>query len=157
MFLQCLLACCLEIVIYSYKNEDKTFPWILSALNIEAYYFYKVIEITVKVEEQLSRDVVKHLNCIEEKILESLAWQKSSPLWQAIESTQGGVPCCEEVSLPGSADSGDSNIPGHPGLRRIALDRGAHYDVPQSPISSASERLVYPTLPYLIICTSTYY
>lgn len=128
-------------MIYSYKNEDRTFPWILSALNIEAYYFYKVIEITVKVEEQLSRDVVKHLNCIEEKILESLAWKKNSPLWQAIESTEGGIPSCEEVSLPGFADTIDQNIPGHPGLRRIALDRGAHYDV-QSPISSASERFV---------------
>ncbi|XP_033213411.1 retinoblastoma-like protein 1 isoform X2 [Belonocnema kinseyi] len=144
VFIQCLLACCLEIVIYSYKNEDKTFPWILNSLNIEAYYFYKVIEITVKVEEQLSRDVVKHLNCIEEKILESLAWKKSSPLWQAIESTQGGVPSCEEVSLPGSTDSVESNIPGHPHLRRIALDRGAHYDVLQSPISSASERFQSP-------------
>ncbi|XP_043476040.1 retinoblastoma-like protein 1 isoform X2 [Leptopilina heterotoma] len=143
VFVQCLFACCLEIVIYSYKNEDRTFPWILSALNIEAYYFYKVIEITVKVEEQLSRDVVKHLNCIEEKILESLAWKKNSPLWLAIESTEGGVPSCEDVSLPGFADSIEQNIPGHPGLRRIALDRGTHYDI-QSPISSASERFQSP-------------
>ena len=127
-------------MIYSYKNEDRTFPWILNALNLEAYYFYKVIEVTVKVEDQLSRDVVKHLNCIEEKILESLTWKKNSPLWQAIESAEGGVPSCEEVSLPGSADSIEPNMSGHPVLRRIALDRGVHHDVPQSPISSASER-----------------
>ncbi|KAK9296590.1 hypothetical protein QLX08_009432 [Tetragonisca angustula] len=144
IFIQCLFACCLEIVIYSYKSNDKIFPWILNALNLDAYYFYKVIEIIVRAEEQLSRDVVKHLNQIEEKILESLAWQSDSPLWSAIQSTSEGVPSCEEVSLPGMLETVDPNIPGQPVLRRIALDRGTHHDVQQSPISSASERFQSP-------------
>ena len=38
----------------------------------------------------------------------------------------------------------DPNIPGQPVLRRIALDRGTHHDVQQSPISSASERFQSP-------------
>ncbi|XP_026672713.1 retinoblastoma-like protein 1 isoform X2 [Ceratina calcarata] len=144
IFIQCLFACCLEIVIYSYKSNDKVFPWILNALNLAAYHFYKVIEIIVRAEDQLSRDVVKHLNQIEEKILESLAWQSDSPLWAAIESTSRGVPSCEEVSLPGMLDTVDPNVPGQPVLRRIALDRGTHHDVQQSPISSASERFQSP-------------
>ncbi|XP_076162239.1 retinoblastoma-like protein 1 isoform X2 [Ptiloglossa arizonensis] len=144
VFIQCLFACCLEIVIYSYKSNDKVFPWILNALNLDAYYFYKVIEIIVRAEDQLSRDVVKHLNQIEEKILESLAWQSDSPLWGAIQSTSEGVPSCEEVSLPGTLETVDPNIPGQPVLRRIALDRGTHHDVQQSPISSASERFQSP-------------
>ncbi|XP_006624953.1 retinoblastoma-like protein 1 isoform X4 [Apis laboriosa] len=144
IFIQCLFACCLEIVIYSYKSNDKIFPWILNALNLDAYYFYKVIEIIVRAEDQLSRDVVKHLNQIEEKILESLAWQSDSPLWNAIQSTPEGVPSCEEVSLPGMLETVDPNIPGQPVLRRIALDRGTHHDVQQSPISSASERFQSP-------------
>ncbi|XP_043596327.1 retinoblastoma-like protein 1 isoform X1 [Bombus pyrosoma] len=144
IFIQCLFACCLEIVIYSYKSNDKIFPWILNALNLDAYYFYKVIEIIVRAENQLSRDVVKHLNQIEEKILESLAWQSDSPLWGAIQSTPEGVPSCEEVSLPGMLETVDPNIPGQPVLRRIALDRGTHHDVQQSPISSASERFQSP-------------
>ncbi|XP_031826852.1 retinoblastoma-like protein 1 isoform X2 [Nomia melanderi] len=144
VFIQCLFACCLEIVIYSYKSNDKVFPWILNALNLDAYYFYKVIEIIVRAEDQLSRDVVKHLNQIEEKILESLAWQSDSPLWGAIQSTPEGVPSCEEVSLPGTLETVDPNIPGQPVLRRIALDRGTHHDVQQSPISSASERFQSP-------------
>ncbi|XP_076278998.1 retinoblastoma-like protein 1 isoform X1 [Lasioglossum baleicum] len=144
VFIQCLFACCLEIVIYSYKSNDKVFPWILNALNLDAYYFYKVIEIIVRAEDQLSRDVVKHLNQIEEKILESLAWQSDSPLWAAIQSTPEGVPSCEEVSLPGTLETVDPNIPGQPALRRIALDRGTHHDVQQSPISSASERFQSP-------------
>ncbi|XP_050587577.1 retinoblastoma-like protein 1 isoform X4 [Bombus affinis] len=144
IFIQCLFACCLEIVIYSYKSNDKIFPWILNALSLDAYYFYKVIEIIVRAENQLSRDVVKHLNQIEEKILESLAWQSDSPLWGAIQSTPEGVPSCEEVSLPGMLETVDPNIPGQPVLRRIALDRGTHHDVQQSPISSASERFQSP-------------
>lgn len=141
VFIQCLFACCLEIVIYSYKSNDKVFPWILKALNLDAYYFYKVIEIIVRAEDQLSRDVVKHLNQIEEKILESLAWQSDSPLWQTIESLSDGVPSCEEVALPGTLETTDPNTPGQPVLRRIALDRErTHHDVQQSPISSASER-----------------
>lgn len=144
MFLQCLFACCLEIVIWSYKNNDRTFPWILNALKVEPFHFYKVIEVIVRAE-QLARDVVKHLNDIEEKILESEAWKSNSPLWQAIENTPGGVPSCEEVSLPGTLDLMDPNTPGQPALRRIALDRGTtHHDVSQSPISSASERFQSP-------------
>ncbi|XP_012540035.1 retinoblastoma-like protein 1 isoform X4 [Monomorium pharaonis] len=144
IFIQSLYACCLEIVIYSYKSNDKIFPWILKALNLDAYYFYKVIEIIVRAEDQLSRDVVKHLNHIEEKILESLAWQSDSPLWQTIESLPDGVPSCEEVSLPGTLETADPNAPGQPVLRRIALDRDRTHDVPQSPISSASERFQSP-------------
>ncbi|XP_063972446.1 retinoblastoma-like protein 1 isoform X2 [Diachasmimorpha longicaudata] len=144
VFLQCLFACCLEIVIWSYKNKDRTFPWILNALNVEPYNFYKVIEVIVRAE-QLARDVVKHLNDIEEKILESQAWKSNSPLWQAIGNTPGGVPSCEEVSLPGTLDSVDPNTPGQPVLRRLALDRGTtHHDVHQSPISTASERFQSP-------------
>ncbi|KAG7207865.1 hypothetical protein KM043_009463 [Ampulex compressa] len=144
IFIQCLFACCLEIVIYSYKSNDKVFPWILHALNLEAYYFYKVIEIIVRAEDELSRDVVKHLNEIEEKILESLAWRSDSPLWPVIQSTPEGVPSCEEASLPGTLETIDPNTPGQPVLRRIALDRGTHHDVQQSPISSASERFQSP-------------
>lgn len=142
-FIRCLFACCLEIVIYSYKSNDKVFPWILKALDLEAYYFYKVIEIIVRAEEQLPRDVVKHLSQIEERILEALAWQKNSPLWQAIESTIGEVPSCEDVSLPGTLETVDPNTAGQPVLRRIALDRGHHHDIQQSPISSASERYLF--------------
>ena len=124
---------------YSYQNEEKKFPWILNALNLEAYNFYKVIELIVRVAyEKLSRDTVKHLNRVEERILESMAWQRDSPLWPAMENMTDNVPSCEEVSLPGTLESLDT--PGKPALRKIALDRGALLDVQQSPISSASER-----------------
>ena len=74
---------CLEIVIFSY-NSQRTFPWILETFQLEAYQFYKVIEIIIRNEHGLARDVVKHLQRIEEQILESRAWGSNSSVWEAI-------------------------------------------------------------------------
>lgn len=88
----------------------------------------------------MTRNTVKYLNTVEESILESMAWKRDSPLWSAIENMNESVPSYEEVSLPGTLDAMDRNTPGKPQLRKLALDRGAHHDVQQSPISSVSER-----------------
>lgn len=41
--------------------------------------------------------MVKHLNSIEEQILESLAWTRDSALWTALQASENRVPTCEEV------------------------------------------------------------
>lgn len=41
--------------------------------------------------------MVKHLNSIEEQILESLAWTRDSALWTALQASGNRVPTCEEV------------------------------------------------------------
>lgn len=41
--------------------------------------------------------MVKHLNSIEEQILESLAWTQDSALWSALQASENKVPTCEEV------------------------------------------------------------
>lgn len=56
-----------------------------------------MIEILIRAEDGLSREVVKHLNHIEEQILESLAWKMESPLWDKIKENENKVPTCEEV------------------------------------------------------------
>jgi len=56
-----LFACSMEIVLFSY-NSNRRFPWILEIFNLPGYNFFKVIEIVVRTEESLSRDVVKHLS-----------------------------------------------------------------------------------------------
>ena len=66
------------------------------------YFSPQVIEVIIRTEDGLPRDVVKHLQRIEEQILESRAWASTSPLWEAIAKDPSGVPSCEEVSLPGS-------------------------------------------------------
>lgn len=61
LFYQCVFACCLEIVLFSYGSPNK-FPWILNTLEIQAFHFVKVIELVVRSRDQLSRDMIKHLN-----------------------------------------------------------------------------------------------
>lgn len=51
----------------------------------------------IRAEDGLCREVVKHLNHIEEQILESLAWKVESPLWDKIKENENKVPTCEEV------------------------------------------------------------
>lgn len=52
----------------------------------------------IRSEEGLSRDMVKHLNLIEEQVLESRAWTSDSALWSALQAAGNKVPKVEEVS-----------------------------------------------------------
>ncbi len=58
----------------------------------------QVIEVMIRHEEGLARDVVKHLQRIEEQILECRAWAASSPLWDAIRSANAPTPAVHTVS-----------------------------------------------------------
>lgn len=62
----------------------------------------QVIEVLVRSEQSLFREAVKHLNQVEEQVLESLAWTRDSPLWHSLQSAK--VPSCQEVcdTRPGS-------------------------------------------------------
>eukprot|EP00057_Strongylocentrotus_purpuratus_P006729 XP_011661203.1 PREDICTED: retinoblastoma-like protein 1 [Strongylocentrotus purpuratus] len=105
LFHRSLFACCLEVVIFAY-NSQRTFPWILEAFEIPAFHFYKVIELILRAEEGLSRDIVKHLNFIEEAILQDYAWRSDSPLWDLLQESNQGVPTCEDATIPGQTDGG---------------------------------------------------
>ncbi|XP_005105374.2 retinoblastoma-like protein 2 isoform X2 [Aplysia californica] len=146
-FHRSLFACCLEIVIFSY-NSQRTFPWIVDIFELSPYHFYKVIEIIIRAEKGLSRDVVKHLNHIEESILESYAWKSDSPLWEALR--EQSVPNCEEV-MPGThMDSKGAPTTGsssgfpfharHPRLRSLVGDIKAA-------IQKSSEQVTSPVAP----------
>ncbi|OXB57336.1 hypothetical protein ASZ78_011756 [Callipepla squamata] len=113
VFHRSLMACCLEIVLFAYSSP-RTFPWIIEVLDLRPFYFYKVIEVLIRSEEGLSRDMVKHLNSIEEQILESLAWTRDSALWSALQASENRVPTCEEVIFPNNfeASNGGSGL-GH--------------------------------------------
>ncbi|CAG7834073.1 unnamed protein product [Allacma fusca] len=104
-----LLACSLEIVLFSY-NSQRRFPWILETFKLPGYHFYKVVEVIIRAEENLCRDVVKHLSQVEEKVLEELAWKIDSPFWVALAKKNEAIPSCEEVLLPSQIEKmgGDS-------------------------------------------------
>lgn len=143
-----LLACCVEVVLFAYSSQ-RTFPWILEIFQIPPFYFYKVIEVFIRSEEGLSRDMVKHLNSIEEQVLESRAWTRDSALWNALSDANNKVPTVEEVNFPSNFDTGNNaggptHLPLvalspiiHPRIRevRTGLGSSARKDVPQSPIS----------------------
>ncbi|KAM4891555.1 retinoblastoma-like protein 1 [Sylvia borin] len=158
LFHRSLLACCLEIVLFAYSSP-RTFPWIIEVLDLRPFYFYKVIEVLIRSEEGLSRDMVKHLNSIEEQILESLAWTRNSALWSALEASENKVPTCEEVIFPSNFEasnggSGFGHLPMmplspiiHPRVKEVRTDLGGTLRrdmLPLSPIS-VHERYSSPT------------
>lgn len=157
IFHRSLMACCLEIVLFAYSSP-RTFPWIIEILDLQPFYFYKVIEVVIRSEEGLSRDMVKHLNSIEEQILESLAWSHNSVLWEALSASANKVPTCEEVIFPNNFETGNGgNIQGHlpmmpmspiihPRVKEVRTDSGSlRRDMqPLSPIS-VHERYSSPT------------
>uniref|UniRef100_A0A8C9W9M4 Retinoblastoma-like 1 (p107) n=1 Tax=Scleropages formosus TaxID=113540 RepID=A0A8C9W9M4_SCLFO len=126
IFHRSLLACCLEVVLFAYSSQH-TFPWIIDIFKLPPFYFYKVIEVFIRSEEGLSRDMVKHLNSIEEQVLECRAWSHDSALWEALEAAHNKVPTVEEVR--GTAVSPIV----HPRLREVRTGLGGN--VPPSPIS----------------------
>ncbi|PKU36044.1 retinoblastoma-associated hypothetical protein [Limosa lapponica baueri] len=84
-----LLACAVEVVMATYGRNasqsdgtsaetDLSFPWILSVFDLKAFDFYKVIESFIKAEPSLTREMIKHLERCEHRIMESLAWQSRS-------------------------------------------------------------------------------
>ncbi|CAI9540086.1 unnamed protein product [Staurois parvus] len=111
IFHQSLAACCLEIVLFAYSSP-RIFPWTIEVLCISPFYFYKVIEVFIRSEDGLSRDMVKHLNTIEEQILESRAWTSDSNLWELLQAAQS-VPTCEEVIIPSNFETGNEAGLGH--------------------------------------------
>ncbi|XP_059185663.1 retinoblastoma-like protein 1 [Centropristis striata] len=146
-----LMACCLEVVLFSYSSQ-RTFPWIINIFKLAPFYFFKVIEVFIRSEEGLSRDMVKHLNLIEEQVLESTAWTADSALWSALQAAGNKVPTVEEVNFSSSLDTGPGSVSTHgaqthlplvalspiihPRIREFRSGLGsARKDVPSSPLS----------------------
>uniref|UniRef100_A0A8C1Y4U1 Retinoblastoma-like 1 (p107) n=1 Tax=Cyprinus carpio TaxID=7962 RepID=A0A8C1Y4U1_CYPCA len=154
-----LLACCLEVVLFAYSSQ-RTFPWILEIFQIPPFYFYKVIEVFIRSEEGLSRDMVKHLNSIEEQVLESKAWTKDSALWTALSNANNKVPTVEEVNFPSNFDTGHSaggptHLPLvalspiiHPRIREVRTGLGSSspislHDRYSSPAAGSAKRRLF--------------
>ncbi|KAJ8925433.1 hypothetical protein NQ315_009266 [Exocentrus adspersus] len=152
LFYQSMFTCCLEIVIFSYSSSKK-FPWILDALDMEPIHFVKVIELIVRSKDQHSRDLIKHLNKIEETVLESLVWKSSSQIWDIIAISEQSMPKFEDTALPGHLLYNEQNS-----NRRIQ-NSDSNTDTPspgpsatdcfQSPVTAHStnvSRQLFPTM-----------
>lgn len=97
-FITSLWVCCLEIVLFSYSSA-REFPWSVEVAGISPLAFYKIIEPVIRSDGDLSREILKHLSKIEERVLEELAWEKTSPLWKSLTDSNS-MPSYDEVMLP---------------------------------------------------------
>ncbi|ELK15382.1 Retinoblastoma-like protein 2, partial [Pteropus alecto] len=117
-----------------------------------------VIEVFIRAEDGLCREVVKHLNEIEEQILDHLAWKPESPLWDRIRDNENRVPTCEEVMPAQSLERTDEIcIAGSPltprrvsevradtgGLGRSITSPTTLYDRYSSPTASCTRRRLF--------------
>ncbi|XP_027226820.2 retinoblastoma-like protein 1 [Penaeus vannamei] len=154
LFHRTLFTCCLEIVLKSY-NDPRRFPWSLQVGNVDPYYFIRIIEPVIRSEKQsdnqLSRELVKHLKGIEEQILDSLAWKAESPLWQIIQNGQV-IPSCQDVNFadqletemnPATPSINVSSTLMSPALK-LVNDKATPSSVQLSPLSTISERFQSP-------------
>lgn len=79
-----MLACSSELVLTAHKTVTLMFPAVLEKTGITAFDLSKVIESYVRHEESLPRELKRHLNSLEERLLESMAWEKGSSMYNSL-------------------------------------------------------------------------
>ncbi|KFD58617.1 hypothetical protein M514_00310 [Trichuris suis] len=96
-FVRSLYGNCIEVVHFSY-NPTRLFPWVLDhVVKLGAFNYFKIIEIIIKIEPEFSREMIKQLNRIEERVLEELAWVEGSVFWLYKEGFT--IPSALEINL----------------------------------------------------------
>ncbi|XP_059620291.1 retinoblastoma family protein [Phlebotomus argentipes] len=96
-----LMAISVEIVFRAYNCTHELFPWILDCFQLAAFDFYGIIELVVRAgEEFFTREIIKHLNYVEEQCLEELVWKNHSPLWGKLAHVDKSKLSWQDVDLP---------------------------------------------------------
>jgi len=90
-FHRCMLACSAELVLATHKTVTMMFPAVLERAGITAFDLSKVIESFVRHEETLPRELKRHLNSLEERLLESMAWEKGSYMYNSLIVARPGL------------------------------------------------------------------
>ncbi|KAM1469210.1 hypothetical protein ACFX14_039903 [Malus domestica] len=83
-FHRCMLACSGELVLATHKTVTMLFPAVLVRTGITAFDLSKVIESFIRHEESLPRELRRHLNSLEERLLESMVWEKGSSMYNSL-------------------------------------------------------------------------
>ena len=83
-----ILACAIELIVASYKIPDLVFPAVPKLLKLDVFELTKVVGSFVRAETGLPKELKRHLNNLEERILESLAWQRGSKLYKELRAVQ---------------------------------------------------------------------
>ncbi|XP_045564022.1 retinoblastoma-like protein 2 isoform X4 [Salmo salar] len=158
LFQRSLVACCLEMVIFSHQPPG-SFPLVIDIFSLAPYDFYKVIELVLRAEEGLLPAVVRRLMHIEEQVLESLAWRRDSPLWDQIRAAkgQGQLPAYHQVMLPQYSEDTDKmvKIPPTPSHLTPSLVSGIHGNDLNSPITHHERYSSPPAGSKMAACPTT--
>ncbi|CAN8259637.1 unnamed protein product [Cochlearia groenlandica] len=83
-FHRCMLACSAELVLATHKTITMLFPAVLERTGITAFDLSKVIESFIRHEDSLPRELRRHLNSLEERLLESMVWEKGSSMYNSL-------------------------------------------------------------------------
>lgn len=83
-FHRCMLACSAELVLATHKTVTMLFPAVMERTGITAFDLSKVIESFIRHEESLPRELRRHLNSLEERLLESMVWEKGSSMYNSL-------------------------------------------------------------------------
>ncbi|XP_030534586.1 retinoblastoma-related protein isoform X3 [Rhodamnia argentea] len=83
-FHRCMLACSAELVLATHKTVTMLFPAVLERTGITAFDLSKVIESFIRHEETLPRELRRHLNTLEERLLESMVWERGSSMYNSL-------------------------------------------------------------------------
>lgn len=111
-FNRCLLACCAELVLTCHKDRDEaaqqqsnlTFPAIVEPTGLMPYDMAKVIAHVVRHEDTLPAELKRHLQACEERVLDCLAWQRGSSLYDMLlvaRNSKSLAPEIRRLSLQG--------------------------------------------------------
>ncbi|KAJ4729588.1 Retinoblastoma-related protein [Melia azedarach] len=87
-FHRCLLACSAELVSMARTRISILLSLILERVGITAFDVSKVIESFIKHEDRLPGELRRHLNSLEETLLESMVWEKGSSLYNSLMVTR---------------------------------------------------------------------
>ena len=87
-----MLAYSAELVLATHKTVTMLFPAVLERTGITvlertgiiAFDLSKVIESFIRHEESLPRELRRHLNSLEERLLESMVWEKGSSMYNSL-------------------------------------------------------------------------
>lgn len=90
-FHRCMIACAAQLVLATHKTVTVTFAAVLAAAGVTAFDLSKVIEGFVRYEETLPRELKRHLNALEEELLESVAWEKGSSMYSSLVVAKAGL------------------------------------------------------------------
>ncbi|GAB2234355.1 hypothetical protein Droror1_Dr00003603 [Drosera rotundifolia] len=83
-FHRCMLACSAELVLATRKTATMLFPAVLEKIGITAFDLSKVIETFVRHEGSLPRELRRHLNSLEERLLDSMVWERGSSVYNSL-------------------------------------------------------------------------